>query len=815
MASVHHLDHHHSYAFVFLSFLISTSSSTLSSTGRHVRLSANKGTIVSPGDGFELGLFRGASDLWYLGTWHTKGERRPFWVANRDNPLFSPSAILEISNSNLVLRDQPGGSVWSTGNLSSRAELEAELLYNGNFVLREANDTDRILWQSFDFPTDTLLPGMKLGWDRKINPERSLSSWRDYNDPTTGYFLYGVRLGNLHELFIWNIGGYRPGPWYRSDVVTEMSYGAINIIDEEDEYTISYAITNSSFPWMIRLTQEGDLWKFQWDPTSREWKVSPQAPTAECDYYSKCGPDSYCDVKEAQICSCIQGFRPVDQQAWQVKDFTLGCERKRPLTCNEDVFLNLTSKMNMPDSKRTIAVPEIGLEECHKRCLANCNCTAVSYTDTYKPSGGWGCVMWTGKLVDLRSMEQGQDLYVKIASPDLGGKNKMTKLTFGLAAGISVLLLLSFILLCLWIRKKKRAREIKQAAARPRINQQDHLPYSLDSETGTTSMDFDTISTATQNFSDSAKLGRESLSFSLSVLDGQEIAVKRLTKTTRQGIDDEFTNEVRLIARLQHVNLVRLVGFCVTEHDKLLVYEFLPNSSLDTYIFDPTRSPMLDWATRFNITNGIARGLSYLHHDSRVRIIHLDLKPGNVLLDQDMTPKISDFGLAKILARDVTEARSTAVVGTFGYVSPEYMNHKVCSVKSDVFSFGVMLLEIVSGKKKSKFPSLNDGDDFLIHVWSHFTQGKGLEIVDPVLKDSSSSFRADQALKCVQIGLLCVQELPEDRPTMSSVVLMLEIQNVDIPQPKSPVETASSSSSTTDRESFTVAQITMSAIQAR
>ncbi|KAL5578982.1 hypothetical protein UlMin_011424, partial [Ulmus minor] len=215
-------------------------------------------------------------------------------------------------------------------------------------------------------------------------------------------------------------------------------------------------------------------------------------------------------------------------------------------------------------------------------------------------------------------------------------------------------------------------------------------------------MDLATIRAATAEFSDSNKLGQGGFgSVYKGVLpDGKEVAVKRLSRKSCQGLE-EFKNELVLIAKLQHRNLVRLLGCAMEEEEKLLVYEFMLNKSLDRFVFDSEKRSVLDWRTRFNIINGIARGLLYLHEDSRLKIIHRDLKPSNVLLDQEMVAKISDFGLARIFCEEQNTANTKRVVGTYGYMAPEYAMEGLFSVKSDVFSFGVILLEIISGKRNN------------------------------------------------------------------------------------------------------------------
>ncbi|KAL5699520.1 G-type lectin S-receptor-like serine/threonine-protein kinase SD1-1 [Ranunculus cassubicifolius] len=298
-------------------------------------------------------------------------------------------------------------------------------------------------------------------------------------------------------------------------------------------------------------------------------------------------------------------------------------------------------------------------------------------------------------------------------------------------------------------------------------------------------IDLLTIETATNNFSCSNKIGQGGFGpvYKGVLPTKEEIAIKRLSKDSRQGLD-EFMNEVVFIAKLQHRNLVRLLGCCIHGDERMLVYEYMPNKSLDFFIFDKTRSVNLNWEKRFEIIVGIARGLLYLHRDSRLRIIHRDLKAANILLDSQMNPKISDFGMARAFGGDQTEENTMRVVGTYGYMSPEYATDGLFSMKSDVFSFGVLVLEIVSGSRNRGFRHADHDLNLLGHTWKLSNEKKALEILDPSIIDES--FTASEVLKCIQIGLLCVQKFPDDRPIMSSVLAMLESDGALLPQPKEP-----------------------------
>ncbi|XP_059436933.1 cysteine-rich receptor-like protein kinase 44 [Corylus avellana] len=296
---------------------------------------------------------------------------------------------------------------------------------------------------------------------------------------------------------------------------------------------------------------------------------------------------------------------------------------------------------------------------------------------------------------------------------------------------------------------------------------------------------FGTIRAATDNFSDANKLGKGGFGvvYRGRLSNGQEIAVKRLSKNSGQG-DIEFKNEVLLVAKLQHRNLVKLFGFCMEGNERLLIYEFVPNTSLDHYIFDPMKRVDLDWGRRYKIIGGIARGLLYLHEDSRLRIIHRDLKTGNILLEAKMNPKISDFGMARLFVLDQTEGSTNRIVGTYGYMAPEYAMFGQFLIKSDVFSFGILILEIISGQKITSFRNTQNMEYLLSYAWRNWREGTASNLIDPILMKGGSKA---EIMRCIHIGLLCVQQNVDDRPDMASVVLMLNSDSIALRLPTEPV----------------------------
>ncbi|CAO2189141.1 unnamed protein product [Urochloa humidicola] len=285
-------------------------------------------------------------------------------------------------------------------------------------------------------------------------------------------------------------------------------------------------------------------------------------------------------------------------------------------------------------------------------------------------------------------------------------------------------------------------------------------------------LDLAVLRAATNNFSEQNKLGEGGFGevFKGTLHDGEHIAVKRLSQSSSQGFQ-ELKNELVLAAKLKHRNLVQLIGVSLKE-EKLVIYEYMPNRSLDTFLSDPERRQQLDWNKRFAIIYGIARGLLYLHEESCLKVIHRDLKPSNVLLDADMNPKISDFGIARAFAGDQSRDITRRPVGTLGYMSPEYAYWGHVSTKSDIFSFGVIVLEMVTGQRNnSPCMETSDSVSVLSHVWDKWRAGSMVDVVDPSL---GSWYPESEVMNCIEIGLLCVQENPADRPGASAVVLMLD-----------------------------------------
>ncbi|KAL5730609.1 hypothetical protein ACHQM5_003410 [Ranunculus cassubicifolius] len=751
-------------------------------------------TLTSQGGTYQLGFFTpsaSSSKKRYLGIWYKSlPTQTVVWVANRDSPILDTSGILKIdSTGNLViLANLTNDVIWSSNSSKSVESPILEFLESGNLVMRDSRNHE-YLWQSFDYPTDTMLPGMKLGWNRRTGKKWYVSSWKNVDDPSHGDFSYALEHGEYPEFILRNGARkyYRGGTWNGLQASGSPGFQpntkfTFEYVENAEEVYFVYRLINQSVYVRFVLTQasstEGLYQLLTWVEKTKSWVLQYTVPRDRCDSYELCGPHSNCDVTNIEVCQCFKGFKPKSPEDWSRFDWSLGCKRNVPVNCNEGEGFNRITGVKLPETTSSWVNTSINLEECRLKCFNDCTCMAYANSDIRE--GGSGCILWFSDLIDMRKLNGvGQDLYIRMAASELDyeGDSRMK---------VRVILLVSITLvggvivfgsgIC-YIWKKKR---LKGATKRDDI---ELLLYSKRDDRELPLFDLCTITSATNNFSKENLLGKGGFGpVYKGVLDGgEEIAVKRLSKDSIQGIN-EFKNEVILISKLQHKNLVRILGCCVQGVEKMLVYEYMQNSSLDSFIFDEPKSRRLDWQKRFQIILGIARGLLYLHQDSRLKIIHRDLKASNVLLDSEMVAKISDFGIARIFEGDQTEARTKRVIGTRGYMSPEYAVDGHFSVKSDVFSFGVLVLEIICGVKNRGFSHPDHDLNLLGHAWRLWTEDKSMQLVD---ESVNSLWFVDEISRCIHIGLLCVQKDPNRRPSMSSVLLMLSSETV-LPAPEHP-----------------------------
>ncbi|RLM74885.1 hypothetical protein C2845_PM15G23090 [Panicum miliaceum] len=679
----------HLPALIFYVLLLPSAGSTAPDTLNNGGNISDGETLVSAGGSFTLGFFSPRADVLsskrYLGIWFTVSPDAVCWVANRDTPLSSNTSGVLVISSTGVLRLLDGGSgqtAWSSNMTGASASAVAQLSDSGNLVVREQS-SGAVLWQSFDHPSNTLLAGMRFGKNPQTGEEWSLTSWRASNDPATGAYRQVLDTKGLPESILWqgNVKKFSTGPWngLRFSGIPEIaSYAgnfSVQVVVRPDEVAYVFNATAGAPFSRLVLNEDGVLERQAWDPDGRTWIVWMQSPRGVCDNYAKCGAFGLCneDGAATQFCSCVVGFSPASTSQWSMRETSGGCRRDVALECGNGTTTDgfrVLKGVKLPDTENATVDMSATVEQCRARCLANCSCVAYAPADIR--GSGSGCVMWKDGIVDVRYLEDGQELYVRMAKSELVKEKRraMEKILLP----VTLLVLASACIYLVWICSLRgRATSLIFLQGRHRNNDVHKKMrgfLSASDELGDERLDlpficFGDIVSATNNFSEDNMLGQGGFGkvYKGMMDNNKEVAIKRLGKGSRQGAE-EFRNEVVLIAKLQHRNLVRLLGYCIHGDEKLLIYEYLPNKSLDSFIFDAANKKVIDWPTRFKIIKGVSRGLLYLHQDSRLTIIHRDLKSSNILLDTDMCPKISDFGMARIFGGNQQEANTNRVVGT-------------------------------------------------------------------------------------------------------------------------------------------------------
>ncbi|XP_028055745.1 G-type lectin S-receptor-like serine/threonine-protein kinase At4g27290 isoform X2 [Camellia sinensis] len=782
-----------SFFFTFFILIIS-----INTTITKTHFISDGNTIVSSSGTFELGFFTPGADSKnrYVGIWYKKiSTGTVVWVANRETPIPDKSGVLKIIDPRiLVLVNGSNQTVWSTNSSISAQNPVARLLDSGNLVVNDEKNTKTehlLLWQSFDYPGDTFLPGMKLGKNFVTGKEWYLSSWKSKVDPSQGAYTFLLDLHGYPQIVLskGSTEQFRAGPWngvgFSGPHLRHNPIYTNEVVFKNDEVYYSYELINSSIVSRLVLNPNGIAEQTTWIDRTHGWVQYVTAPQDPCDSFKLCGPYGICSIDTSPVCGCLSDkFVPKDSKNWDMADWSSGCVRMTPLDCHNDGFVKF-SGIKIPDTRQSWYNTTMTLEECREVCLKNCSCTA--YTNLDVRGSGSGCLLWFHDLIDLRVFsDNGLNVYIRMASSDVDQQvvyhgKKRTIIIVSLA--LFSWMLLFALSLAFYVRQKKKKLHLKKEERMDHNSGQLYPNKNQKKDLELPFFDLATIVDSTNYFSINNKIGEGGFGpvYKGILEGGQEIAVKRLSEYSTQG-PNEFKNEVICIAKLQHRNLVKLLGCCNQGEEKMLIYEYMPNKSLDYFIFDQTQRTLLDWPKRFQIINGIARGILYLHQDSRLRIIHRDLKASNVLLDIGMNPKISDFGMARSFGGNETAGNTKRVVGTYGYMSPEYAFDGLFSIKSDAFSFGVLVLEIMSGKRNRGFYHPDHHHNLLGHAWILYKQDRSMELIDESLRDSCDLF---EVLRSIHVGLLCVQQHPEDRPNMSTVVLMLGSEGV-LPQPKQP-----------------------------
>lgn len=698
----------------------------------------------------------------------TTGIPQVVWSANRARPV-KENATLELSSDgNLLLRDADGALVWSSSS-SGRSVAGMVITDFGNLALVDLKNAT--VWQSFDHPTDALVPGQSLVEGKRLVASTSATNWTESH-------LYMTVLPNGLSAYV----GSAPPQLYFSQLVntnktgnsrTEVIFtnGSLSIFvqpKQPNDPDASIQLTAARSTQYMRLESDGHLRLYEWlvdelSDSVGKWTVVSDVIKIfpdDCAFPTVCGEYGICTGGQC-VCplennSSSSYFKPVDD-----RKANLGCDPVTPISCQEmqrHQLLTLTD-VSYFDASHTI-VNATNRDDCKQACLNNCSCRAVMFR--YGQNDSDGKCLWVTKVFSLQSIQQeivhyNSSAYLKVQLRPATSVSDPTKkkVILGAALGAFTTLILLVIVVALYVIRKGKYQELDEEL------DFDQLPGM------TMRYSFDTMRECTEDFS--KKLGEGGFG---TVFEGKlgevRVAVKRL-EGARQG-KKEFLAEVETIGSIEHINLVRLIGFCAEKSQRLLVYEYMPRGSLDRWIYYRHNNAPLDWCTRGRIILDIAKGLCYLHEECRRIIAHLDIKPQNILLDENFHAKVADFGLSKLIDRDQSKVM-TVMRGTPGYLAPEWLTSQITE-KVDVYSFGVVVMEVICGRKNIDI-SLPEESVQLINLLQEKAQSN--QLIDMVDKNSEDMvLHQEEAVQVMKLAMWCLQNDSNKRPSMSSVVKVLE-----------------------------------------
>ncbi|KAK9758248.1 hypothetical protein RND81_01G217900 [Saponaria officinalis] len=730
------------------------------------------------------------------------------WAANRDGPI-SNSGKMMLSGDGVVVVDENGNQKWSTPRLSSSVAFMS-LNEAGNLVLLDRNNVS--IWDSFDYPSDTVVIGQKLAVGVL------LTNYVSETDLSVGN--YSLTVKNSDGLLQWNGLTYwklSMGLHAHQNSNFEVDY---LLLDEKglclfgqngSNIVLQVNLPTSDFR-IAKLNINGQFIVQSY--SGNNWNQEFVGPANSCGIPNICGRIGMCSVNadsNGAACSCPAGFHADVSQA-------KGCvpsdnSFSLPLACTSSKNRSLVSSENfsylgLGPGKSYFAVtfsdPDkygIKLSVCQNFCSTDCSCLGI----LYKNSSG-SCYLIRNQLGSIISGVAGRNPefgYIKTQiALDPTDKNieiseKRRRLSVAaLVALLVVGLLLGGAIGFFGWRKWKKSRVAHEKSSHSNSNSSSNEEMEAFSIPGLpVRFDFEELKVATNNFSNQIGSGGFGAVYKGTLPDHSLVAVKKMTNLGVQG-KREFCTEIAVIGSIHHVNLVKLRGFCAQGNQRLLVYEFIYHGSLDRTLFGT--GPVLEWLERYEIALGTARGLAYLHSGCDQKIIHCDVKPENILLHDHFHPKLADFGLSKLLNPEQS-SHFTTMRGTRGYLAPEWLTSSAISEKTDVYSYGMVLLELVSGRKNCSFRQQShslDGNTstgnssgssgsgivyFPMLALEMHENGSYLELADPRLEGRVTS---DGVEKLVRIALCCVHEDPGLRPSMVNIVGMLE-DRVQLGQPRS------------------------------
>ncbi|XP_057969869.1 G-type lectin S-receptor-like serine/threonine-protein kinase LECRK3 [Malania oleifera] len=713
-------------------------------------------------------------------------QKTVVWTADRDNtPVPGNVTLLLSTDGSIILRPQQESSNTYIANPPEPAS-SASMLDSGNFVLY--NSGGKIIWQSFDEPTEALVAGQRL------LPGRELVSSASEDDHSKGIFRLKMQQdGNLVQYPVDTpdtapYSYYSTGTMGRDNVTLNFNRDGFLYLVNSTGFGIAN-LTRGGYStkdiYLMRIDVDGvfRLYSHSLDQNSN-WSVKWESSSNKCDPKGLCGLNGFCVSNDQEAdCKCLPGFDFVNQSHW-----SRGCQRNFTAEgCGHEsgsikYSIKPVDNTRWEDDSYSV-LPLVTREECEESCLLDCNCEAALFNDDgncrkQRLPLRYGRRQLEG-TTSTALIKMGESTHHPppegiLPSPVETKKELRMDILIIMGVLLAAFAAVSFALIGVLIYKN-------HVGAYRRTYYKDK--YGFCEDVAPRSFPYEELEKVSGGFKDEIGKGSSATVYRGLTLEGRkEVAIKRLEKELANG-EIEFQTEIKVIGKTYHRNLVQLLGYCLDGPKRLLVYEYMSNGSLADVLFNPAGNRP-SWEERMGIVRDVARGLLYLHEECETQIIHCDIKPQNVLIDEYGRAKISDFGLAKSLKADQTRT-FTAIRGTRGYVAPEWHRKLPVTVKVDVFSFGVMLLEIICCRRSVNF-SLSDGEAILEEwVYSCFEAGELGKLVEDEEVDRK------QLERKVRVGLWCIQDEPSLRPSMKKVLLMLE-GSVDIPVPPSPTSFFSS-----------------------
>ena len=759
---------------IFL-FLLITHFSTTIAQERNLNISLgsslspkNNSYWLSSSGQFAFGFYK-IDNGFAIGIWMEAIQRKTvIWTANRDDPPLPQDVNLSFSSDGMGIFTQNQGLQTTVIHAPQQSAFSASMLDTGNFVLY--NSSSMIIWQSFDFPTDTILPGQRLLANKNL-----VSSISETNHGSGKFQLIMQVDGNLVQY-----PASKPKPenaYWNSETSTAGEKVSLNLDGNGRLYLLNtttglivkdfYRIGSLSNKTIYRLTigfdgilrlyshrlNQGVDWVSEWSPTSNR-----------CDPTGLCGPNSYCTLLDQEpICTCPPGFGFIDQE-----QKILGCKRDFStdgcISTNRDTFsLRELERIAWEDNAYSNITSSKA--DCREDCLMDCNCDVVLFKDQLCRKQ-----MLPLRYGRIQDGDQGGTTIIKVGVIEKERKKHLPIILFGsVTILVFALIVLAITSILIYRYRAWKNKNIENDGLLEDVTLRSYTYAELDK--------------ATNGFLDELGRGAFGTVFKGVIPNGRRVvAIRRLENVVAEG-EREFRNEMKAIGRTYHKNLVKLYGYCHDGNNRLLVYyEYMSNGSLAKFLFESERKP--SWEEKTRIALNVARGILYLHEECETQIIHCDIKPENILMDEHKCAKIADFGLAKLLMPNQTRTY-TGIRGTRGYVAPEWHGNLPITAKADVYSFGIMLFEIICGRRHVDMDLPEDEVVLANWVYDCFQAGE----LDKLMKDEE--VERNKLERMVRVGLWCIQDEPSLRPPIKKVVLMLE-GTVEIPAPPSPTSFLSS-----------------------